>query len=284
MSNIYTKQQEKIIHYYTKKESQWGYSLLLKGIRHFGYYPEGMEAISMKQAQILMIEKLAEKLSMQPDSLLLDAGCGEGFVAMYLANKYGLRIRGVDLLEVSIEKANKSLENGLKNKVSFKIMDYSSLDFPNETFDAVYTMETLVHAADYSQALQEFHRVLKPHGKLVLFEYSLRPFSNPPSDEENTWKLIIEESGMHSLPFFLHCKFPQILQEAGFTAMSVEDVSPLILPMLEKFAALSHIPYQFVKLFGWQRKFINTVTGKIGFRSMRNDIWRYNIVTAKKPA
>jgi sterol 24-C-methyltransferase len=33
-------------------------------------------------------------------------------------------------------------------------MDYTNLDFPNETFDAIYTMETLVHAADYSQALQ----------------------------------------------------------------------------------------------------------------------------------
>ena len=38
---------------------------------------------------------------------ILDAGCGEGEVALYLAAKYGYQIRAVDLLNVSIEKARK---------------------------------------------------------------------------------------------------------------------------------------------------------------------------------
>jgi sterol 24-C-methyltransferase len=282
MSIMHTDLQRKIIRYYTKKESRWGYSILLKGIRHFGYYPEGMEAISMKHAQILMIEKLAEKLSIQPDSLLLDAGCGEGFVAMYLANKYALHVHGVDLLDVSIEKANKSLDSILKKQITFQVMDYTSLDFPDETFDAVYTMETLVHAPDCLRALQEFHRVLKPHGKLVLFEYSLRPFSDPPSDEENTWKLIIEESGMHSLPSFQHGTFPQLLQQTGFIMSSVENISLRVLPMLRKFEALSTIPFQIVKLLGLQRNFVNVVSAKVGTTSLQNDLIRYNIVTATK--
>jgi sterol 24-C-methyltransferase len=271
-----------LIDYYKKKESRWGYSLLLKWIRHFGYYPEGKESISMMEAQILMVEKLAEKLKMKSSSLLLDAGCGEGFVAMYLAKKYGFHIHGVDLLDFSIEKAKKLLGKDLEKNITFQVMDYTRLDFPDETFDAVYTLETLVHAPDYIQALHEFHRVLKPHGKLVLFEYSLRPYNNPPSEEEKTWKLIIEESGMHSLPYFLHDTFPQLLKQAGFIDISVENISSRVLPMLKKFTTLSCIPFQFVKLFRLQKKFINIVAGRMGFLSARNDFWRYNIVTAEK--
>src|SRR5216684_3063976 len=109
MQNTIMEPQKKVIRYYSKKESRWGYSLLLKGIRHFGYYPEGRENISMRDAQVLMIEKLAEKLNLRRGSLLLDAGCGEGFVAMYLATKYGFMVQGVDLLDFSIEKAKKLL-------------------------------------------------------------------------------------------------------------------------------------------------------------------------------
>ena len=51
-------------------------------------------------------------------------------------------------------------------------MDYHHLDgFPTESFDGVYTMETLVHATDPQRVLGEFFRVLKPGGSIALYEY-----------------------------------------------------------------------------------------------------------------
>ena len=276
--------QQKIIDYYAREESRWGYSLLLKGVRHFGYYPEGDEKISITEAQRLMVEQLYKKLGLKADALLLDAGCGEGEVAIYLANKYQLQIKGIDILDFSIKKANeKRTRLGLENKVEFQVGDYTSLNFSDGTFDRVYTMETLVHASDYQKALREFYRVLKPTGKLVLFEYSACPLENIPQKLRETIEIIIQESGMYSLPHFLHEGFPEMLENAGFQNVTVENITPRVVPMLKQLYQIAFIPYWFVKLFGLQRKFVNITSGAEGYKNMAgNDFWRYNIITATK--
>ena len=274
----------KVIKYFNTKESKWGYTLLLKGTKHFGYYPKGKENISMIQAQTLMEDKLAEKLNLPINSLVLDAGSGEGNVAINLTKKYNLRIYGVDLLDFAVKKAiSKSKELNLQNKVKFKIGDYTELDFPNETFDGVYTMETLVHVTDYKKALKEFYRVLKPNGKLVLFEYSIASRKKFSPKELKIADMINEESGMHSLPHFLHDKFPQILKDSGFENIVVKDITPRIIPMLRKFYLIAYIPYIFIKLLGLQRKFINATSAVEIYRNWKNGgSFRYNIISAVK--
>lgn len=210
----------KVIKYFNTKESKWGYTLLLKGTKHFGYYPEGKEKISILQAQKLMEDKLAEGLDLRANSLVLDAGSGEGNVAINLAEKYGLRVYGVDLLDFAVNKAiSKSRKLNLQNKVEFKIGDYTKLDFPAKTFEGVYTMETLVHVPDYKKALKEFYRVLKPNGKLILLEYSMTSRKKFTPKELKIVDMVNEESGMHSLPHFVHGKFPQILKMLVFKTL-----------------------------------------------------------------
>ncbi len=278
--------QQKVIDYFNAWESRWGYTLLLKGIKHFGYYPEGKENLSMYEAQKLMEDKLVEKLSLNSDFLVLDAGCGEGGVAIHLAQKYRLRVKGVDFLESSIEKANKKAsELDLQDRVSFQVMDYTKLSFPEESFDGVYTMESLVHVPDHQQALREFYRVLKPGGRLVLFEYSICPKKEMTFQQKRLWNMIMEGWAMHSLPRFLHGKFPEILEEVGFTDVSVEDITPRMIPMVRNLYLIAYLPYQLIKLLKLQRKFINITFAVEGYRSIiKSDVWRYNIVTATKPA
>lgn len=282
--NINQTSQQKVIDYFTKRESRWGYFLLLKGVKHFGYYPEGKEKLSMIEAQRLMVEKLHEKFDLEANSLLLDTGCGEGEVAIYLANKHQFRVRGVDLLNFSIAKAIQKRDRlGLEKRVEFQVMDYTNLGFPDEMFNGVYTMETVVHASDHKRALQEFHRVLKPNGKLVLFEYSTCPIENIPPRLRKIAEMVVKESGMHSLPFFIHGKFPEILGSVGFTDISVENITPRIMPMLRKFYLIAWLPYQLIKLLGLQRKFVNATSAVEGYRNfVKNDYWRYNIVVARK--
>lgn len=274
---------KKVIKYFNTRESKWGYTFLLRGTKHFGYYPKGKEKISMVQAQKLMEDKLAESLNLPTNSLVLDAGCGEGNVAINLAEKYGLRIYGVDLLDFAVNKAiSKSKELILQNKVKFKIGDYTKLDFPDKTFDGIYTMETLVHVPNYKKALKEFYRVLKPNGKLVLFEYSMASRKKFTPKELKIADMVNEESGMHSLPYFVHGKFPQILKNAGFENVVIKDNTSNIMPMLRKFYLIAYIPYIFIKFLGLQRKFINTTFSVEGYRNSRSDFFRYNIISAVK--
>lgn len=287
MRKIAPNPKQKVIDYFSKLESRWGYTLLLKGTKHFGYYPKGKENLTMAQAQKLMEDKLSEKLSLPQNSLVLDAGCGEGNVAIHLAKESGLLIKGVDLLDFSVQKAKEKAEKlGLKNRATFYLMDYSKLDFESNMFDGLYTMETLVHAVNYKRALKEFYRVLKPKGKLVLFEYSIAQKKDIILEHQKITDMIIWESGMHSLPHFTHGRFPKILKEVGFKSVYVEDISLRIMPMLKRFYQIAYVPYFFIKLLGLQRKFINTTFAvemyKFILSNKDNYLAKYNIVTATK--
>lgn len=283
MKNKHKKSVQKVISYFNTGESRWGYSLLLKGTKHFGYYPKGKERIFMKNAQSLMELELGKRLNKPKNSLILDAGSGEGNVAIYLAQKFGFRIEGVDLLDFAVKIANKKVKSlGLRNQVHFQTGDYTYLKFPDKTFDGVYTMETLVHVPDYKKALKEFYRVLKPDGKLVLFEYSVLPPEYLSEEERYYWDIIVEETAMHSLPHFLHDKFPEILREAGFKNVSVENITPRIFPMLKIFYRLAYIPYIFIKALRVERKFVNATFSVEAYPTIKKDYWRYNIVTATK--
>lgn len=275
---------QKVIKYFNTTESKWGYTFILKGTKHFGYYPKGKEKIPMVQAQRLMEDKLAERIDLPANSLVLDAGSGEGNVAINLAKKYGLRIYGVDLLDFAVNRAiSKSKKLNLQNKVKFKLGDYTELDFHDNAFDGVYTMETLVHVPDYKKALKEFYRVLKPKGKLVLFEYSIASRKKLTPKKLKIADMINEGSGMHSLPHFIHNKFPQILKSSGFENIVVKDITPRIVPMLRRFYLIAYVPYIFIKLLGLQRKFINTTSAVEIYRDWKSGgSFRYNMISAVK--
>lgn len=276
--------QQKVINYFNSWESRWGYTLLLKGTKHFGYYPKGKENLSIAQAQKLMEDKLAERLNLKANSLVLDAGCGEGGVAIYLAQKYGLRVKGVDLMESAIKKAReKAADFGLQRRVDFQVMDYTKLSFANESFDGVYTMESLVHVPDHQQALYQFFRVLKPKGRLALFEYSICPKKEMTLQQQKFWSMLIESWAMPSLPYFLHGSFPQILERIGFTDVSVKNITLRMIPMVRRLSQIAYLPYQMIKLLNLQRKFINATFAVEGYRNItKSDIWRYNIISAVK--
>ena len=83
-----------------------------------------------------------------------------GDVAINLALKHGLNIIGIDVLDFNIADARHRAQNqGVAKSVEFLVMSYSDLGFPSDHFDAVYTMETLVHAEDATRVLSEFWRV-----------------------------------------------------------------------------------------------------------------------------
>src|SRR6266536_3092049 len=160
---------EEVIRYYNKTESRLGYDLVLGGTKHFGYYSKGDRPWDFRSALRRMEEKLAHSLELAPGSLVLDAGCGVGEVAVNLASRHGLRVVGIDILDFNLTEARKRARaEGVSRLVEFREMSYAELELPADHFDGVYTMETLVHAASAAKVLRQFWRVLKPGGRLVL--------------------------------------------------------------------------------------------------------------------
>jgi sterol 24-C-methyltransferase len=160
-------------------------------------------------------------------------------------------------------------------------MDYQRLAFPDGHFDGAYTMETLVHAPDSAAVLGELRRVLKPGGRLVLFEYSMAPRGELTGRQRRVFDTIIAESAMHGRPGFVHGRFPALLHAAGFRDVAVEDVSERMLPMLRRLSQIFWAPYQLGRLLGMQRRLVNALAAVEAYRHQA--VWRYNIVTAGKP-
>jgi sterol 24-C-methyltransferase len=276
-----SRPQQQVIEYFQRWESRWGYALLLDGSKHFGYYPPGSERIPMATAMRLMADRLGRALALPAGGLVLDAGCGEGGVALHLAATLGLRVEGIDPQPQSIRRATtRARRRRAHGLVRFQVMDYSALGFPGRHFDGVYTMESLVHAPDCGAALAQFHRVLKPGGRLVLFEYSLAPRQQLSVRQREVFDAISRDAAMHSLPGFVHGGFPALLRMAGFEDVTVEDATERMLPMLRRLARLGWAPYQLSRLLRRERLVVNAMAA---VEAYRHRVWRYNLVTAAKP-
>ena len=99
-----------------------------------------------------MEERLYQTLGLADNALVLDAGTGNGDVAIYMAKK-GLKIKAIDLLDIHAEWAKANIKHKhLDNQIEIYKGNYEKLEFDNEIFDGIYTMETLVHADDPNQA------------------------------------------------------------------------------------------------------------------------------------
>ncbi|MFH1528418.1 MAG: methyltransferase domain-containing protein [Bacteroidota bacterium] len=272
---------ERLNQYY--KKSKIGYDFALWGAKHFGFYPESKN-ITEKEAQILMQELIAKNLKLTSNDLVLDAGSGRGVVSVYLAEKYGCKIKGVEVVsfEVTVAK-NRAEKHGVSDKASYSLMNYSKMNFKNGFFDCIYTMETLSHSIDITKTLKEFFRVLKKRGRVVFFEYTLAKDKDFSKSEMKILERVAKGSAMDRLKDFRHNKFQNVLSEAGFTNVKVEDISENVGPSLARLRKFMIIPYYlFVKPFGLQEKFPNASAAVEFYNMAEKGLIRYNIFTATK--
>ncbi|HEY0385012.1 MAG TPA: class I SAM-dependent methyltransferase [Pyrinomonadaceae bacterium] len=100
---------------------------------------------------------------------VLEIGCGLGTDGAQFA-KAGAIYTGVDLTEAAIELARRRFELfGLPGK--FQTADAENLDFPDNSFDLIYSHGVLHHTPDTERAVREVHRVLRPGGRAVVMLY-----------------------------------------------------------------------------------------------------------------
>jgi sterol 24-C-methyltransferase len=269
--------------YYASLESRIGYRIVLGGTRHFGYWEKDtLWPFPINKALRAMEDNLFDRLHLKEGSLVLDAGCGAGHVALHLAQR-GLRVSCIDVVDRHVVWAKQNVHNGgFDDAITVRKMDYHHLDgFADGTFEGAYTMETFVHATDPEQALREFFRVLKPGGSIALYEYDHANLSKAPEDIRSSIEIINKYASMPSNARFEQGVLESMMAEVGFEDIQVKDLSVNITPMLRLFFILAFLPYLIVKFFGLESFFINTVAAYKLYKS--REYCRYVAVSAKKP-
>jgi ubiquinone/menaquinone biosynthesis C-methylase UbiE len=100
---------------------------------------------------------------------LLEVGCGTGTDSLQFA-RGGALFTGIDLTPRSIEIARKRFEV-YKQQGEFILSDAENLNFPDQSFDVVYSFGVIHHTPNTERAATEIHRVLKPGGKAIVMVY-----------------------------------------------------------------------------------------------------------------
>ncbi len=123
---------------------------------------------------------LAAELGIVADMQVLDLGSGLGGPARYLAREFGCRVSGLDLSPDYCRAAAALTERlGLQDMVSFRQGNALDIPFPDASFDLVWTQHASMNIADKARLYGEVLRVLRPGGRLALYDVVAGPGGAP---------------------------------------------------------------------------------------------------------
>jgi len=107
----------------------------------------------------------------------LDVGTGKGLLAIALA-RLGLDVVSVDVNEEDSELAVLlAREAGLSDRIRFLLEDARALPFADASFGCALMMDVLHHLDDAAPVLREMARVVRPHGRIVVADFSESGFA-----------------------------------------------------------------------------------------------------------
>ncbi len=252
--------------------------VLRDGQLHMWYFYDDADDASLPAAVHRMTRKVTETLGVRPGEHVLDAGCGPGNTAVYLAAELGARVTGVTLSEVEVAAARRRAEErGLSERVRIDYGDYAELPFPDGAFDAVLALESLQNAADVGAVLAELFRVLRPGGRLTLSDFSLESAEDP--ERLATFMATLKLPTLPTLPGWL-----EHVRRAGFAVEEYTQCGPRSFGMKARYlrAAMAQRD-QVAAQFG-ETAVAEFSSRHRGFFAPRKHQVGYVIVAARKPS
>ena len=119
--------------------------------------------------------KAVKLAHLRPGETVVDVACGTGDLAIAFASRLsGGSVIGIDFTHAMLPLArHKSAIGNPQSAITFSCGDALALPLPDACADVVSIAFGIRNVQDPARALQEFHRILRPGGRVIILEFSL---------------------------------------------------------------------------------------------------------------
>ncbi len=165
---------------------------------------------------------------------VLDIGSGSGACAVLLVTEHGAaRVTGIDVEEPVCDAANRRAKSaGVDDKVEILKVVPGPFPFQDETFDVVFSKDSIIHIPDKATMAQDAFRVLKPGGSFAASDW-LMSHDGAPSAQMADY---IAEEGL-DFAMASPATYAKAMEDAGFVDVELVNRNPWYAEVAAKEAA-----------------------------------------------
>ncbi len=139
---------------------------------HYGFWFDDTK--THEESLLNHTKEVMKHLDIQPGNRVLDAGCGSGGSSRYIVEHYGVETIGVMLSPTLLGAANELSRTTPNNHLlSFYLKDYTDSGFDNESFDRIFSIESVCQEPNKEKFISEAYRLLRKGGRLVVADFFL---------------------------------------------------------------------------------------------------------------
>lgn len=251
---------------------------------HYGYWDE-TKPYDQHRALLNKNQVLYEKAGIQPGDKVLDAGCGIGGSSIWMAKHYHNQVTGITISAKQADYAGQhARRHGVSELVNFEVADFCQTPFADESFDAVWALESSCHALNKADFLREAWRVLKTGGRLVVCDGFLlqRQFN------EQQWRAVVTCLNGWAVPNLCsRDEFTQLLQTQAFQSIQCHDITDQTLPSADYMYKVAKRLQPVQKFSQWlglrtRAQTANYLVGLAQHQLFSEKLTEYLIFTARK--
>jgi len=137
---------------------------------HFGFVDEHIQDHAESLSNTNRV--LSNLAGITDQDLVLDAGCGLGGSALWLAKNKGASVVGISLDQNQLQEAKQYVVNeDVERLVEYVSTDFLNASFAPGKFDVFWVIESMCHASSKKAFVREVSRVLKSGGRFIASEY-----------------------------------------------------------------------------------------------------------------
>jgi cyclopropane fatty-acyl-phospholipid synthase-like methyltransferase len=277
--------KKEIVRYYEACESDYRlfWDLDSSLAMHAGFWDKKTK--TLRDALRRENEVLAEIAHIRTTDHVLDAGCGVGGSAIFLAQRYQCQVTGITLSAKQVLRAQEYLARFKPSPYPhFYVMDYTATSFPDQSFDVIWALESVCHAQDKNAFIREAFRLLKPGGRLIVADGFLCTTDQSVIERQKmqTW---LQGWGVSTLETLTN--FHSYLKTAHFQSIRYFDMTTQVTPSSRRLYLYS-IPSIFLSKIaekvGWRNSLqtANLYSARYQYQMLKKKIWQYGVFYAEK--